>query len=140
MGSVRSRSTAASPCLPARAAAEECRYVYFYAFLPNLLLSLHPDYVMTHTLRPRGVDRTEIVCEWLFHPDAMAELRASTRKTRSHSGISPTARTGTSANRCSSASTSRAYRPGPYSHREDLLHGFDRLILELERNASRSPR
>ena len=40
--------------------------------LPNLLLSLHPDYVMTHTLWPRGVDRTEIVCEWLFHPDAMA--------------------------------------------------------------------
>ena len=23
---------------------------------------------------------------------------------------------------------SRAYRPGPYSNREDLLHGFDRLI------------
>ena len=30
---------------------------------------------------------------------------------------------------------SRAYRPGPYSHREDLLHGFDQLILELERRA-----
>ena len=38
--------------------------------LPNLLLSLHPDYVMTHTLWPRAVDRTEIVCEWHFHPDA----------------------------------------------------------------------
>jgi hypothetical protein len=31
--------------------------------------------------------------------------------------------------------TSRAYRPGPYSYREDLLHGFDRLILEVERKA-----
>ena len=58
-------------CLPGLA-ADECRYVYFYAFLPNLLLSLHPDYVMTHTLWPRAVDRTEIVCEWLFHPDAIA--------------------------------------------------------------------
>ena len=46
----------------------ECRHVYYYAVLPNLLLSLHPDYVMTHALWPRGAGRTEIVCEWLFHP------------------------------------------------------------------------
>ena len=24
--------------------------VYYYAIFPNLLLSLHPDYMMTHTL------------------------------------------------------------------------------------------
>ena len=27
--------------------------------------------MMTHTLWPRAVDRTEIVCEWHFHPDAI---------------------------------------------------------------------
>jgi Rieske 2Fe-2S family protein len=27
---------------------------------------------------------------------------------------------------------SRAYRPGPYSHREELLTQFDRIILERE--------
>ena len=72
MGSTRSRSRASlrRACLPGLD-DEEYRYVYYYAFLPNLLLSLHPDYVMTHTLWPRSVDRTEIVCEWLFHPDAM---------------------------------------------------------------------
>ena len=37
-----------------------------------MFLSLHPDYVLTHTLWPVGVDRTRIVCEWLFAPDAMA--------------------------------------------------------------------
>jgi hypothetical protein len=31
---------------------------------------------------------------------------------------------------------SRAYRPGPYSQREDLLYGFDRRILEIERKAA----
>ena len=30
---------------------------------------------------------------------------------------------------------SRAYQPGPYSHREELLPQFDRIILELERTA-----
>ncbi len=45
----------------------------YYAVLPNLLLSLHPDYVMTHVLWPRGEGRTDIVCEWLFHPDEPAK-------------------------------------------------------------------
>ena len=37
---------------------------------------------------------------------------------------------------------SRAYRPGPYSHREELLLGFDQLIVELERKnlAAAAPR
>ncbi len=39
----------------------------------TLLLSLHPDYMMTHTLWPRANDRTEIVCEWHFHPDEIAK-------------------------------------------------------------------
>jgi proteasome lid subunit RPN8/RPN11 len=30
-------------------------------------------YMITHTLWPRAVDRTEIVCGWHFHPDAMTE-------------------------------------------------------------------
>ncbi len=120
-------------CLPGLPASE-CRYVYFYACLPNLFLSMHPDYVMTHSLWPRAVDRTEIVCEWLFHPneigrddfdpdDAFAFWDLTNRQDwhvceQMQLGLK-----------------SRAYRPGPYSHREELLHGFDRLILELERNA-----
>ena len=69
------------PCLPGLP-AEEHRRVHYYAVLPNLLLSLHPDYVMTHTLWPRAVDRTEIVCEWHFHPDAMAEPGLQPRRRR----------------------------------------------------------
>ena len=63
----------AAPRLPARARLPTSAATFTsMPSLPNLLLSLHPDYVMTHTLWPRGVDRTEIVCEWLFHPDAIA--------------------------------------------------------------------
>ena len=47
---------------------QERRSVYYYALLPNLLLNLHPDYVVTFRFNPRAVDATEIVCEWLFHP------------------------------------------------------------------------
>ena len=46
--------------------------VYYFALFPNALVSLHPDYVMLHTLWPRAVDRTEVTCEWFFEPETMA--------------------------------------------------------------------
>jgi glycine betaine catabolism A len=120
-------------CLPGLP-AEECRYVYFYVLLPNLMLSLHPDYVMTHMLYPRGCDRTEIVCELLFHPDAVARpdfdpsdaLEFWDLTNRQDWHVCEEMQKGLS---------SRAYRPGPYSYREELLFGFDQIILDLERKA-----
>ena len=44
------------------------RKVLYFAIFPNCLISLHPDYVMLHTLWPRGAGRTEVVCEWFFEP------------------------------------------------------------------------
>jgi Rieske 2Fe-2S family protein len=49
--------------------AEDARHVYYYSVLPNLWISAHPDYVLTHTVWPLAPDRTRIVCEWLFHPE-----------------------------------------------------------------------
>ena len=36
-----------------------------------MLLSLHPDYVMTHRLVPLAADRTLIECAWAFAPEAL---------------------------------------------------------------------
>ena len=44
----------------------ERRTVMYVALFPNLLVSLHPDYVMTHRLTPLAVDRTRVECAWLF--------------------------------------------------------------------------
>jgi glycine betaine catabolism A len=44
--------------------------VIYIGVFPNLLLSVHPDYIMTHRLEPVGVDETFITCEWLFPPEA----------------------------------------------------------------------
>ena len=111
-----------SACLPGLT-AEEHRRVHYYAVLPNLLLSLHPDYMMTHTLWPRAVDRTEIVCEWHFHPDAIAGPDFSPddavafwdMTNRQDWHVCEQMQLGLK---------SRAYRPGPYSRREDLLHAL----------------
>jgi Rieske 2Fe-2S family protein len=107
---------------------EDRNRVYFYSIFPNLLLSLHPDYVMFHTLWPDGPGRTRLTCEWLFHPDSFAEpgfdpddaVRFWDETNRqdwhiceqSHAGIA-----------------SRAYVPGPYSPREGISAAWDREFL-----------
>lgn len=59
------------PDLPAIEVADRTS-VQYYNVYPNLLISLHRDYVVTHTLWPIAADRTRVVCEWLFDPDAVA--------------------------------------------------------------------
>jgi glycine betaine catabolism A len=46
----------------------DARTVRYLGLFPNLLLSLHPDYVMTHRLTPLSPGRTRIECAWLFDP------------------------------------------------------------------------
>lgn len=115
------------PYLP-RLEAEQRRHVYYYAVLPNLLLSLHPDYVMTHILWPLGPDRTRVVCEWHFPPETIRlpdfdpgdAVAFWDRTNREDWRLSELTQAGLS---------SRVFTPGPYSNREDLLRSFDQLIL-----------
>ena len=67
--------------------AEDRRRVYYYAIFPNMLLSLHPDYMMVHTLWPIAPDRTINICEWHFQPTELGAPGIRSRRTRSTSGI-----------------------------------------------------
>jgi Rieske 2Fe-2S family protein len=52
---------------------ERRRHIVDYiAIFPNILISLHPDYVMTHILTPLAADSTKIVCTWAFSPEDLA--------------------------------------------------------------------
>jgi Rieske 2Fe-2S family protein len=101
--------------------------VYFYALMPNLLLSLHPDYMITHRLNPTATDRTEIVCDFHFLPAELAKsdfditdvLEFWDQTNRQDWHVSELTQLGLK---------SRSFTPGPYSDREDLLYGFDRII------------
>ncbi|HVC13647.1 MAG TPA: aromatic ring-hydroxylating dioxygenase subunit alpha [Acidimicrobiales bacterium] len=62
-----------SSASPLRGLDERRRHVVDYlAVFPNVLISLHPDYVMTHVLTPLAADRTRVVCEWHFSPEDVA--------------------------------------------------------------------
>ena len=46
--------------------------IYVHVF-PNVLVSLHPDYVMVHRLVPLAVNRTRIECSWAFAPESLRQ-------------------------------------------------------------------
>ena len=110
----------------------DLKRVYYYTIFPNFLLSLHPDFVMAHTLWPQSPERTLIECEWLFHPEAA-----------SHPGFDPD--DGVSfwdkTNRedwricelTQQGVASRAYVPGPLSPRESISAAFDREVVQALR-------
>jgi len=108
--------------------AADLNRAYFYTIFPNLLLSLHPDYVMFHTLWPDGPARTRISCEWLFHRDSLSRpeldpedgVRFWDMTNRQDWHICEQSQAGVS---------SRAYVPGPYSPRESVPAAWDREFL-----------
>jgi glycine betaine catabolism A len=107
---------------------EDFRFVFYYSIFPNMLLSLHPDYVMVHQLEPQSPERTLILCDWFFHPDAF-----NREDFRPHDAIE----FWDMVNRqdwhvCELSQqgiASRGYEPGPYSARESIPAAWDREYL-----------
>jgi Rieske 2Fe-2S family protein len=108
-------------------AGEDLRRVYYYLVFPNLLLSLHPDYVMAHTLWPQQAGLTRVVCEWYFAPEAVDQPGTDPQDAvqfwdltnRQDWEICEATQLGVG---------SRVYSPAPYSGQESLLAAFDREI------------
>jgi Rieske 2Fe-2S family protein len=103
--------------------------VYYYSIFPNSLLSLHPDYVMLHTLWPQSYDRTLIICEWLFEPETLESAEFNPQDAIGFWDI--TNRQDWHVCELSQLGVqSRSYRPGPYSALEKMSSAFDRYYLQ----------
>ena len=106
--------------------------VFYYSIFPNMLLSLHPDYVMVHQLRPQSAERTLIFCDWLFNPEAFnrsdfesddaTEFWDMVNKQDWH--VCELSQQGIA---------SHAYEPGPYSARESIPAAWDEYYLQQMR-------
>jgi Rieske 2Fe-2S family protein len=104
--------------------------VYYYTIFPSLLLSLHPDYVMVHYVKPLAVDRTEVVCAFLFDPGTIAQPDFDPSDAVDFWDL--TNRQDWHVNQLTQLGLrSRAYSPGPYSNAEGLLSAFDRHYLHV---------
>jgi Rieske 2Fe-2S family protein len=115
-----------NPSLP----EDDRRRAFYYTLMPNLMLSVHPDYVNYYLLTPLSVNHTRVESEWMFHPDnasdptfnpadAIAFWDVTNRQDwdiveRSQLGVA-----------------SRRYAPGPYSPREAIPAAWDREYLRI---------
>ena len=125
-----SLTTTGSTARPPLVDGDDLNRIYYYTIFPSMLLSLHPDYVMTHYIRPLAVDRTEVTCAWLFDAETMTR-----------SGFDPsdavdfwdlTNRQDWHVSELTQAGVaSKAYAPGPYANAEGLLAAFDRHYLSV---------
>jgi Rieske 2Fe-2S family protein len=121
-------------------ADEDLRSILYFLLFPNTLVSLHPDYVMLHTLWPRAVDRTQVVCEWFFEPATVAAdgfddsdaVAFWDQVNREDWGVCELTQRGVG---------SRAYVPGRYSEQEEDVHAFDVMVAGryLEALGRRAP-
>ncbi len=107
---------------------EDLQHAYYYLCFPSFLISLQPDFVLTHRLIRQGPECTRIVCQWLYHPDAVAQPGFD---------ASPAVDFWDQVNRedwhlCALSQEgirSSTYTPGPYSALETMAAAFDRTYL-----------
>lgn len=98
------------------------RRVLYLGLLPNLLISLHPDYVMTHRLVPVSPTQTRVECSWAFaaadvDPAYAVEFWDTTN--RQDWAACESVQRGLS---------SPHHRPGPLSPNEDAVHRFVTMV------------
>jgi len=94
------------------------RRVLYLGLLPNLLISLHPDYVMTHRLIPVSPSQTRVECTWAFaaadvDPAYAVDFWDATN--RQDWAACESVQRGLS---------SPHHRPGPLAPNEDAVHRF----------------
>ncbi|MEP6698826.1 MAG: aromatic ring-hydroxylating dioxygenase subunit alpha [Verrucomicrobiota bacterium] len=106
--------------------------VFYYSIFPNMLLSMHPDYVMVHQVWPQSPERTLIFCDWFFHTKAFD--RADFRPNDAIEFWDITNRQDWHVCELSQQGiASRVYQPGPYSVRESIPAAWDREYLRQMR-------
>jgi Rieske 2Fe-2S family protein len=108
---------------------EDCRYVHYYVIYPNLLLSPHPDYVLTHCAWPVTPERTRVVCEWLFPREAVGGAQFDPSDVVEFWDVT-NRQDWALCERTQLGVASRGYRPGPYQPTEDCVHTFDRWYAD----------
>jgi len=126
-----------APNLP-RLTEGQDRRVYYFQLFPNLMISLHPDCVMTHRLTPIAPGHSAVESEWLFsrevvdqesfEPSYASDFWDITNRQDWHA--------------CEAVQrgvSSRGYRRGPLSPREDAVYQLITMVANgyLEGKVSR---
>ena len=109
----------------------EARRIYYYILWPNLIVSVHPDYVLTHQAWPDGPNRSTVNCDLYVEADRLGEIDISgavefwdiTNREDYH--VVEAQQQGT---------RSRSWVAGRYSNQEASVHAFDIMVADRYAN------
>jgi Rieske 2Fe-2S family protein len=114
------------PLLYARDETEAGR-IYYYILWPNLIVSVHPEYVLTHQAWPAGPNRSKVTCDLYVDVDTAGSADVSgavefwdlTNRQDYH--VVELQQQGT---------RSRSWEAGRYSNQEASVHAFDLMCAD----------
>jgi Rieske 2Fe-2S family protein len=118
------------PLVNPELAGDDRHRAFYYSLMPNMLLSLHPDYVNYYMVHPVAPDRTRVESEWLFHPAALSDPANNPRDAIEFWDLT-NRQDWEIVERSQLGVASRRYEPGPYSMRESIPAAWDREYLRL---------
>lgn len=105
------------------------RRIYYYILWPNLIVSVHPDYVLTHQAWPDGPERSTVHCDLYVEADTLAtpgfdisgavDFWDLTNRQDYH--VVELQQVGT---------RSRSFAAGRYSNQEASVHAFDIMVAD----------
>ena len=114
------------PLLP-HTTAVDARRIYYYILWPNLIVSVHPDYVLTHQAWPDGPERTRVVCDLYVHANDVGAVSVSDAvefwdlTNRQDYHVVELQQRGT---------RSRSWVAGRFSNQEAAVHAFDLMVMD----------
>ena len=105
----------------------EARRIFYYILWPNLIVSVHPDYVLTHQAWPDGPNRSTVLCDLYVEADRLGTVDVSgavefwdiTNREDYH--VVEMQQQGT---------RSRSWTAGRYSNQEASVHAFDLMVAD----------
>jgi Rieske 2Fe-2S family protein len=115
-----------APLLPGLS-AEDSHRVYYFALFPNLLISPHPDYVLSHRLEPLSPTRTLVECRTLF-PRAVAEREGFDGSYAQEFWDVTNRQDWAACESVQRSAASRGFQPGPISEMEEAVFLFFNMI------------
>ena len=108
------------------------RRVYYFTVFPNLFISPHPDYVMTHRLIPLSRTRTRIECEFWFQQE-LADGKPVDATGAADFWDSVNREDWYVCEQTQAGVQSMSFEPGPYAATESMVAEFDRYYRSVMR-------
>jgi Rieske 2Fe-2S family protein len=105
----------------------EARRIYYYILWPNLIVSVHPDYVLTHQVWPLGPGRSLVHCDLHVaegdagRVDVAGAVEFWDITNREDYRVVEMQQRGT---------RSRSWTAGRYSNQEASVHAFDLMVVD----------